>query len=422
MKVLLLTVGTRGDAQPFVALAQTLKGNGHDVQLGIPSAHSHLAITYGIPHTPIYDPTQEVLAAPSVRSAITNDKHSIQYFMRSIPRYQRRIAQLLDDTVALARASYDILVYHPLIPGNQIAEWLNVPSVPVAFQPFLAPTSKFPNPLFPLRVPHRFYWHTYLYSRLIIRLHQGSTSRWRRQELGLPKRRRQGDILRQPDGRRPSLIQAFSPIILPDQTHFPKWVHTTGFWLLSENSGWTPPKQLSEFISQGSPPVYIGFGSMTGLNSDPQTTSRIVTQAARNARVRAVISAGDADVGIKEIDRDVLTIGQVPHSWIFPRVSAIVHHGGSGTTGAALAAGRPQVICPYAMDQPFFAQRMHQLGTASAPIPQRRLTAASLAEAIHQAAFSTTMAAQARKLGDQMRSEEALSAAVNVLQSACERA
>lgn len=114
--------------------------------------------------------------------------------------------------------------------------------------------------------------------------------------------------------------------------------------------------------------------------------------------------------------------GEVPHDYVFPRCAVIVHHGGAGTTAAAVRSGRPQVICPFVGDQPFWGRRMQQLGVAPPPIPQRQLTVETMAAAIRQALDDPQMAVAARRLGEHVRAEDGVAAAVEALKKTGERA
>lgn len=188
----------------------------------------------------------------------------------------------------------------------------------------------------------------------------------------------------------------------------------TGYWFLTDPEPAPLPCALAEFLDAGEPPVFIGFGSMSG--PDPATTTATVLTAARKAGVRVVV--GTAWGGLTAATAtDVFTIGEVPFDQLFPRVAAVVHHGGAGTIAAAAAAGRPQVVCPFVADQPFWGQHLHRLGVAPAPIDQRRLDPDRLAAAIHRAVTDATLAAAADRLGRLVRAEDGVRTAVLQLET-----
>ncbi len=211
------------------------------------------------------------------------------------------------------------------------------------------------------------------------------------------------------------MLQAFTRHLLPPDPGYPPWVHTTGAWFLPAPPGWSPPPELSAFLRAGEPPVYVGFGSMVG--TDPRGVGAAVVEATRRVGVRAVMVSGWGGVRVDDLPDHVLAVDGAPHDWLFPRTAAIVHHGGSGTTAAALAAGRPQVVCPFVGDQQFWAARAHAVGVAPAPQPQHRLTASGLADAVRSAVHDPGTAARAERLGRLVRDEGGVSAAVRTLES-----
>jgi sterol 3beta-glucosyltransferase len=190
--------------------------------------------------------------------------------------------------------------------------------------------------------------------------------------------------------------------------------HTVGYWTLHTPAGWSPPPELAAFLAADGPPVVaIGFGSMASV--DPALLTELVRGAVRDAGVRAVLIAGWGGLAALRDDAEVLAIDAVPHDWLFPRVAAVVHHGGAGTTGASLRAGTPTVVVPFAMDQPFWGGRVAALGVGPAPIPRARLTRARLADALRLAVGDAAMRARAADLGRRIREEDGVGEAVRHL-------
>ncbi|MER7504404.1 glycosyltransferase [Nonomuraea pusilla] len=418
MKVLILTHGTRGDVQPYAALALALRRAGHAPVLAGPAAMASLAEPHGIPFAPLHDGPNTLIDDPDIRQAVETNyrglrgkKIALQVMRRTAPL----MAAVLDDLATVAEQGADLVVHAPGIPGQHIAERLGVPAVPAALQPVWVPTAAFRNPMLPVPLPRALNRASYLSIRLMLRSFAGITDDLRERRLGLPRRRGRHDILRRPDGRPATVLQGFSRHVLPGRLDYPAWVHTTGFWFLPAPPGWAPSPELAAFLEAGPPPVYVGFGSMAG--TDPRRVGRIVTEAVRLAGVRAVLASGWGGIQAADLPDTVHQLDQAPHDWLFPRMAAIVHHGGSGTTGAALAAGRPQVVCPFVADQPFWAARAHAAGVAVPPQPQRRLTPDALAAAIRLAATDPGMAAAAADLGRRIRAEDGTGRAVTILES-----
>lgn len=418
MKALILTHGTRGDVQPFAALALALRQAGHEAVLGAPAASAALAERYGLPFFPLNDGPNTLMDEPEIREAIETNYRGLrgkQVALRVMRRSKPLMARVIRDMAAAVRESADVVVHIAGIPGHHVAERLGVPSVPVALQPIWVPTAAFPNPMLPVPLPRALNRASYLPIKLMLRTFAGVADDVRKKDLDLPRRRGRHDPLRLPGGGPATVLQAFSPALLPADPRYPALVHTIGFWYLPAASGWAPSTRLAAFLDDGPPPVAIGFGSMAG--TDPGRVGRIVTEAIRLAGVRAILMSGWGGLQVKDLPGDVMLMDEAPHDRLFPRMAAVVHHGGSGTTGAALASGRPQVICPFVADQPFWAARVHSAGAAPAPLPQRRLTAEGLADAIRRTVDDTDMAARAKALGEKVRAENGVATAIKILEA-----
>ncbi|HUF26315.1 MAG TPA: glycosyltransferase, partial [Gemmatimonadaceae bacterium] len=177
---------------------------------------------------------------------------------------------------------------------------------------------------------------------------------------------------------------------------------------------WKPPAALKRFLASGEPPVYVGFGSMAGR--DPQRVTGIVIDALQSVGLRGVLATGWGGLTSDGLPDTMFPLGDVPHDWLFPRMTAVVHHGGAGTTAAGLRAGRPTVICPFFGDQPFWGWRVHELGVGSEPIPQKKLTAGRLAAALRQVTALPVIRRNADALGDKIRSEDGVANAIAVVE------
>jgi sterol 3beta-glucosyltransferase len=418
MKVLILTNGTRGDVQPFVALARGLRAADHKVVFGVPDGlasiaepHSDRIIRFADFRQGREDPTYRKTMESGSRGPL-GAISTVQW----IRHHRAMMAPVFDDLASVADEDADVIVHHSMLPAHEVAERMGVPAVPVCIGPFWVPTASFGNPAVPFRVPRWFNRASYQWTHVMRRMMTGGTRTWRQRTLGLPPRRGHHNVLRRPDGTPAVVLQAFSRHLLPEPLGYPESVHTTGFWFLPAEQGWSPPSRLAEFLAMGDTPVCIGFGSVIG--TDPQRTGRIIVEAVRRANVRAVVVAGWGGIRLSELPASLLLVDQAPSDWLFPRVAAIVHAAGAGTSGAALASGRPQVVCPFSnAGQPYWAERMHASGVSPAPVPQHRLSAEELAGAIRRAVTDHGMAMKAEHLGRRIREEDGVSAAVEVLES-----
>jgi UDP:flavonoid glycosyltransferase YjiC (YdhE family) len=186
-----------------------------------------------------------------------------------------------------------------------------------------------------------------------------------------------------------------------------------GYWFLDADEGYVPDPALAQFLQAGEPPVCVGFGSM--VERDRQAVPQLVADALAAAGQRGIFLSGWSEFGTGFLTDSVFAIDAVPHDWLFPRVRAVVHHGGAGTTAAALRDGLPSVIAPSSADQFFWGWRVHDLGAPAAPIPRVKLTDTRLAEAIGQVAHDESVRRQTSLLGRQIRDEDGVARATALI-------
>ena len=212
------------------------------------------------------------------------------------------------------------------------------------------------------------------------------------------------------DRQQQLLLYAYSAAVAPPPPDWGKWIEVTGYWFLDRPTDWRPPPALAAFLDEGPPPVCIGFGSMT--NRDPTELARTVARALDLTGQRAVVLTGWGGLPPGELPREIFAIDSVPHDWLFPRVAAVVHHGGAGTTAAGLRAGVPTIIVPFFADQFFWGKRVFDLGVGPRPIPRKRLDADTLATAIWAATTDPDMHGRASALSERIRAEDGVARAV----------
>ncbi|MFD0491300.1 glycosyltransferase [Saccharopolyspora spinosporotrichia] len=219
--------------------------------------------------------------------------------------------------------------------------------------------------------------------------------------MGVPSNGLAG-LYREIERVRWPILHGFSPRILPRPSDWRPGIDVVGYWWPHWNPDWQPPAELVDFLESGPPPVFVGFGSMA--QGEGERLSEIVTEAVRAARVRAVVQAGWSE--LTATGDDVLAIGDVPHEWLFPRMAAVVHHGGAGTTGAGLRAGVPAVTVTVLADQPFWADRLARAGVSPGWVRLKQLSAQRLAELIGQAVSDPAYRRRAREVADGVRAED----------------
>lgn len=205
----------------------------------------------------------------------------------------------------------------------------------------------------------------------------------------------------------------FSPSLLPRPADWKSDTHVTGFWFLDQAQRWTPPADLIRFLDAGPAPIYIGFGSMPSTR--PERMGRLVLEAVNKAGVRAILARGGDGLRLETQDPSVFVIEGAPHDWLFERVAAVVHHGGAGTTGAGLRAGRPTLICPFFGDQPFWGARVAVIGAGPEPIPQKKLSVDELAAALDRLTQDEHLRRRAAGLAVEIRAEDGIRTAVELI-------
>jgi sterol 3beta-glucosyltransferase len=421
LRVLLATIGTRGDVQPFLALALGLRARGHEVAICTCPRFAPTLDAHGIALLPLDEGLLELLDTKAGR-AIFGGLDGVGGMLRTIPKVLRAVGPIHHRMVADAWAATeafapDVVVHHPkLFCMPVFAAHRGIPALLALFVPMLAPTGESPVPGLP-RLPLGRGYNRLTWQALRLAMRAGSAP-WLR-----PWRRRHdpggralaANPLRLARGRPVPMLHAYSAAVCPAPGDWPPEATVTGYWFLPD-ANWTPPPALTAFLDAGPPPVYVSFGSMAGV--DPAATTRTVLDGVARAGVRAVLATGWGGIAADDVPDDVFLLDAAPHEALFPRMAAVVHHGGAGTTAAGLRAGCPTVVCPFAVDQPFWGQRVAALGAGPAPIPQRQLDAVRLGDAIRAAVDDPSMRAAATRLSAAIRAEDGVGAAIARIEAA----
>jgi UDP:flavonoid glycosyltransferase YjiC (YdhE family) len=318
--------------------------------------------------------------------------------------------QLSAEWSAAQRFTPEMIIYHPKAVGApHIAEKLGCVSVLASPLPGFTPTDEFASPLMPFRSlgPLNRLTHSVMAGSGDA-IFRGLIGDWRVKELGLSRRPRRRLVPH-------ATLYAYSQHVVPIPADWPSNVDVTGYWFLDDDKDWRPSPELQKFLSAGSPPVYVGFGSMPGL--DPVALTSAVVDALIEAGQRGVLATGGGAIHGEAGGDHVHIIEGAPHDKLFPLMSACVHHGGAGTTAASLRAGRPMVICPFFGDQPFWAHRVEDLGLGPKSLDRKRLSSGSLAAAIREATDTPAYELRAAAIGRAVRAEDGVARAISFLES-----
>ena len=414
MRLTIVTVGSRGDVQPFVALGVGLRDAGHAVRIAAPRPFADLVAAHGLDFAPLAGDPRALLETEAGRSWLDSGGNGLAFARRFVRLLGGNLEAGLDDTFAACRGTDAVLGAVFAFGAESAAQKLGVPYGRLLLQPFDR-TRAFQT----VGVPRSFGpWHdlaTHLVAEQVLwQPVRRQLNRWRVGRLGLPPLPLLGPALVPPE-RRPPTVYGFSPLVVPPPPDWGPRVTVAGYWPLGPEPGWSPPPALEAFLADGEPPVSVGFGSMTAR--DPAALLRTTLDALRAAGRRGVLLAGWSGLGVRAEDfpADVFLADEVPHAWLFPRCAAAVHHGGAGTTAASLRAGVPTVVVPFFADQPFWGRRVHALGVGPRPVPFRRLEAVGLAEAL-RGADDPDLRARASALGARLRAEDGVGRGVAAIE------
>lgn len=416
MRVALVCAGSRGDVQPYVALAEGMKRAGYEVRLVTHEPFASWAEARGLDFAPIRGNPRDLMTRIWYRRAVAAGRNPLVFVRTMMKAFRAFMPAFLEDTLRGCQGVQGIVFSTLGFPAYHIAESMGVPAVAAFLQPQTR-TSAFPAPIGAVpRVLTRFGAFnrgTYVAMELSIwLLIRRNINRWRRETLGLPPLSLLGPYPRLYRGEIP-VLYGFSPHVVPRPSDWGAHIHITGYWFLNTQPLEPPSPALEDFMKQGGPVVAIGFGSMPLAHSE--RTAREIAEALERTGLRAVVVAGWGRLPLERSSR-VFVVERVAHEWLFPRVHAVVHHAGGGTTATGLKHGRPTVPVPFFVDQFFWAERVHTLGVGPAPVPIHRLTARRLARALEQAVHDRTLRARAAHLGERIRQEDGVARAVALLE------
>ncbi|KAI8360781.1 hypothetical protein BD560DRAFT_404712 [Blakeslea trispora] len=411
-----ITIGTRGDVQPYIALCKGLMKDGHRCRIATHDEFKDWIEEHDIEFKSIGGDPSELM-----RICVENNFFSVNFVVEGLRLFKVWIDELL--TLAWrAVQNTDIIIESPsAMIGIHMAEALQVPY----FRSFPMPmtrTRSFPHPFATPNNPKGRLYNdmTYvLFDHAIWRAIAARTNSFRKNVLGIPATSYEKlEVWKIP------YLYSFSPSIVPSPLDWLDWIHCTGYWFLDNpQTGWTPDPDLKSFIEapDARPIVYIGFGSI--IVPDPVEITRVIVESVLLSNVRAIISRGwssrlqkdpqnhEEDI-LRKHPGTILSVHSVPHDWLFPKIRAVIHHGGAGTTAAGLRAGRPTVIKPFFADQFFWGERVQEMGIGKCI---KRLTVESLSVALRVVSTDDTMLRVASRVGEKIRAESGVETAVQCI-------
>jgi UDP:flavonoid glycosyltransferase YjiC (YdhE family) len=417
VRVTLVTFGSRGDAEPFVALGARLVRRGHEVRIVTHAMFAPLVEGTGVTAVGARGRSvQALMDDPEGRALLDGIRNPLRAVRRLASFLEPELALLYEDTLTGVRGA-DVVVCSPAtMPGLDAAEREGVPVVQAQLQP-LVPTGAFPAPVGWLGARTLGAWGnraSYALDEAVTALLlRRPVDRCRERVLGLgPRGLRATRSQRVP---RTGALVAVSPRVVPRPPDWPERVRLCGWWWSPSGSPGALDPATEAFLAAGPAPVLVGLGSMPVR--DPAATTAAIVGAARDAGVRLLLQRGWAGLGAGVEDGpDVHVLGDVPHEALLRRVRAVVHHGGAGTTGRGLTHGLPTLVLPVLADQFFWGHRLAALGVGPPALPLTRADRGTLAGRFRDLVGSTEAAERARRLGSALREEDGCGVAAAALE------
>lgn len=424
-KICLMSSGSRGDVQPFIALAQGLKDAGFDITVVTHESYRPFVTGAGLDFRTLGGDPRHVLNTPAGQELMESGDNIRVFFQKMVKLAEPLVVEVAQGALtAVADADLVLCSSSMYFVGEALGEKLSCPVVFLSLQP-MAPSREqpgvFQTPLSP-RFKFLERWGYFKAAAVVglqfyARVYRPICNRVRSEVMQIRPRSRW--FRPQIFENGPLFLYGYSPHVVPRPSDWSATQQVCGYWIMQPQTDWQPSPDLEQFLGEGPPPVYIGFGSMPF--DDPAQMQALLIEALERTGQRAVISQGWGSLGAAGWPDSVHLVGDVPHEWLFRRVTAVVHHGGAGTTAAGLRAGAPTIVVPHIADQPYWGRRVQALGCGPAPIPRKQLTPSLLAAAIRQATQDSVMRSAAGQLGERLRAEEGVSVAVDHLTRALAR-
>ncbi|KAF7548696.1 hypothetical protein G7Z17_g6868 [Cylindrodendrum hubeiense] len=418
MKITCLTIGSRGDVQPYIALCKGLLAEGHKPRIATHAEFQGWIESHGIEFARVEGDPGELM-----RLCIENGTFTWSFLREANSTFRGWLDDLLDSAFKACEGS-ELLIESPsAMAGIHIAEKLGIPY----FRAFTMPwtrTRAYPHAF--IMPEHKmggaYNYMTYvMFDNIFWKATAYQVNRWRNNTLGLPN-----TSLEKMQPNKVPFLYNFSPSVVAPPLDFSDWIRVTGYWFLDEGGEWEPPKELQDFIDKaradGKKLVYVGFGSI--IVNDPGKMTQEVIDAVQKADVRCILSKGWSDrISPKDdpskprseepkLPAEIHVIKSAPHDWLFKQIDAAAHHGGSGTTGASLRAGIPTIIRPFFGDQFFFASRVEDLGVG---VWVKKWGTNSFGRALWEVTRNERMIVKARVLGEQIRGETGVDLAIQCI-------
>ncbi len=414
--ITILCAGSRGDVQPYIALAQQLKILGKEVKIAGSKSFEDFVKSYMIDFHPIQADIQSLNIDPRLLKEASSADNPFKMLLAF--RKMKRYGIFTTSDYYAACEGSELIVYHPgCTIGFFAAKKLGIPSVLASPFP-MHKTKEVLSVVMYGKAPSNF-----LTKKISYALIQGMLWMASKDSVKVFWKERFGEIPdyfgkpyeKHIDERHPAIVSC-SNFIFKRPDDWSVNVHQYGYWFVEEPTEFIPSDQLAAFLSNGEKPVYIGFGSMTALDRH-DGLAEMAVEALRMSGQRGIISGLGSPANLPD---SVFAINNIPHSWLFDKVSAVCHHGGAGTSAAGFRAGVPSIIIPFSNDQFAWAHRAYDIGVGAKPISKKELSADKLADAI-RFALSEKIQFNAKRLAMNIAIENGAEASANIIVGCLEK-
>ena len=410
--ITILCAGSRGDFQPYIALGQELIKLGKEVRIVGGKSFEEFIKGYGIGFYPLSTDYQTADIDPKMLQAAQSSDNPLKMLL-TFNKMKKYVLGLTEEMYDACEGS-ELIVYHPgCTIGYFAGEKLGIPSVLAAPFPIhktkeIASVIAYGKSKMPISLSY-----TLLQGMLWMAGKTGVSALLKKKNGKLPKGF--AAPFEKVDRRHPAVVSC-SNFVFSRPADWNENIHQNGYWFVEEKSEYTPSKELSDFLSKGEKPVYLGFGSVFNASQKDETI-KLIIDALNKCGKRGIISGMG---NISNLPKSIIAVENIPHTWLFERVSAVVHHGGAGTTAAGFKAGVPSVIVPFSNDQFAWAHRAFDLGVGSKPIYRKNLTADKLASAI-KFALGNTIISNSKTLSKKISSENGARECAKIIVKRLER-
>jgi sterol 3beta-glucosyltransferase len=414
--ITIICSGSRGDFQPYIALALELKKIGKDVRITGSRSFESFIRGYGIDFYSIQADIESLNVDPKMLKDAGSSDSPLKMLL-TFNKMKKYGVYMVNDFYNACKGS-ELIIYHPgCTIGYFAAEQFGIPSVLATPFPMHKTKEQLSVVMYG-KTKANAITKSISYSMIQGMLWMASKDCikgfWKEKFGKLPINFG-SPFERHTDKKHPAVISC-SNFVFERPKDWDENIHQMGYWFVEEPNEYVPSEEFVNFLNSGEKPIYIGFGSMSAME-DKEELCKIAVDALAKSGRRGIICGMGANANLPD---NIFKIDSIPHSWLFNKVSAVCHHGGAGTTAAGFRAGVPSIIVPFSNDQFAWAHRAYDLGVGAKPIPKKELTSDKLAAAINSI-YEDTIINRARKLGESIATENGAKDCARIIADCTER-